>query len=209
MFCKKCGKRIPNDSEYCSYCGASGNGIVKKVESPTDKISAENGNILNKSTSAKLQKNKNNASGCLLLIVLFFITFLYLRGCGNTDSTNHNSGSKSTVSSKQTVDAETFKTQVTIAGKAFNDKFAGKSCIKSISARPAPGSGYGVIIRMDVNQDWMEIPKLEKKHLVSSLNSGMHSFLQSTSHAGTVATYVYYGDILCAKSYGSDVTIVE
>ena len=51
MFCKKCGKRIPNDSEYCSYCGASGNGIVKKVESPTDKISAENGNILNKSTS--------------------------------------------------------------------------------------------------------------------------------------------------------------
>lgn len=25
MYCKQCGKEIPNDSEYCNFCGAGQN----------------------------------------------------------------------------------------------------------------------------------------------------------------------------------------
>lgn len=34
MTCSSCGREIPSDSNYCNYCGASQNGVEKRVAGP-------------------------------------------------------------------------------------------------------------------------------------------------------------------------------
>ena len=48
MYCKKCGKEIPNDAYYCSYCGANqgnNNGCIVRVISAIRKFVNEHKKI--------------------------------------------------------------------------------------------------------------------------------------------------------------------
>ena len=51
MFCRKCGKKISDDTEYCEKCGAK---VVNVTESSTEKTSKDMKKTNNKNINIRV-----------------------------------------------------------------------------------------------------------------------------------------------------------
>ena len=66
MYCQKCGKEIPNDSNLCPYCGTS---------------------LKNQTENKPPKKKKGCLFGCLGFIIII-ILFGVIASCSNNSSNN-------------------------------------------------------------------------------------------------------------------------
>jgi hypothetical protein len=81
MYCKKCGKNIPDDSSFCSFCGEKLN-IVNNAEANVDSISLK----INKDswqTTNGLQWKKPIIIRCVQILFLSISSFFLLYGVIN------------------------------------------------------------------------------------------------------------------------------
>ena len=84
MYCQKCGKEIPNDSNLCPYCGVS---------------------LKNQTENKPPKKKKGCLFGCLGFIIII-ILFGVIASCSNNSSnntSNNTTSSTNTTNSSATV----------------------------------------------------------------------------------------------------------
>lgn len=117
MFCKKCGKEIPDDSNLCSYCG--------------EKIAED---LKDEKKQKMIPKKKGCMFGCLGVIVIFILLAVIGAISGNNHSVN---GDKPAVSSQKN-EKHAFKIGETFKSNAFEITIMGKDTAKRIH----DNSGY-------------------------------------------------------------------
>ena len=88
MYCKKCGKEIPNDSKYCSFCGALQDSI--NVE---QKANIQNSN----------QNESTNKNGLFVGMIVFVVIIIIFAVIVNAASNHNNSSQRQPVYSSSKV----------------------------------------------------------------------------------------------------------
>ena len=81
MFCKKCGKKIPDDSVFCRYCGTD-NSFDDVIETPEKEITKKNEDSANNSKeeqplNTNTAKKKTKKTGFVVLIVLIALLAVF------------------------------------------------------------------------------------------------------------------------------------
>lgn len=106
MYCKKCGKQIPDDAKMCPYCG----------------VSAQNEPVVVK------EKKKH---GCLFWIAGFFAVIIAFGVIVNI--TGHNKGGSNTGNEATTQERRAYKVGETFKSDAFEVTVTGKDAVKRVN----------------------------------------------------------------------------
>ncbi|MCM1544475.1 MAG: zinc ribbon domain-containing protein [Ruminococcus sp.] len=207
MFCQKCGKEIPNDSNVCQFCGAP---QVSGSFPQQPSVPAE-------------PKKKKKKKGCLIavivvaLIAVFFIALgsssdepnvsddkVSTSAAGNASTTKKDSVAETTVSEK---DYKASCESIAYKDIARNpDSYAGKNVkFKGEVIQVQEGWGNSVIYRIDVTQDeygyWDDTV-----YVTYELPDGAPRILEDD-------IVTFYGECKGTKSYtsvmGGQITIPE
>ncbi len=117
-YCNKCGKSIPNDSDFCPYCGAKQN-VISKVQLTKQETSAENESSKNNSelkAAVNLKKSSKRwykrwwIWGIIIIFILIGINSLGKQSSSSGTSSTHTTSSSSTTTSHK--DTSSTKTSV-------------------------------------------------------------------------------------------------
>lgn len=108
MYCKKCGKKIPDDANICAYCGISVHDMPKTV----------------------LQKTKKKR-GCLFWFAIFFAVVIGFGVIANI--TGHNKGDSANNNPPVPQEQRAYKIGETFKSDAFEITITGKDSVKRVN----------------------------------------------------------------------------
>jgi len=74
MYCKFCGKTIPDDATFCNYCGKSLNGSDENTASLNEEILVQN---INTKMQKSMSKKRAWIISSILLVVLVIATSVH------------------------------------------------------------------------------------------------------------------------------------
>lgn len=206
MYCKKCGKKLPDDAVFCPTCGT-------KVDNEPVKEQPEKRTLTEQDKKMELQKDslmagktEPSTSSMFLwiggfIIMLIAIWFFY----GWIDN---RSKQAELSKSMRVAEEQSQQHNYTLTAKEMNNTFVGKTCIDSIDVHS--GTGNMAILTIRVNKGWQQMTSLDKKDFALKLNQIFMSNVNSKGSKMKIhqaGLQIYYGNVEVANGVGSDITI--
>lgn len=76
MFCSNCGKQIPENTKFCSHCGAAQNNMNAQYNQPTQQTYAPQSPVNMHTNSEPKKATGNKGVGIVITIVVIIAAFI-------------------------------------------------------------------------------------------------------------------------------------